>query len=83
MSKLTAQQILKIIEENYSESDFAYNDWLDTDKVEVPSEYVVLLIGNISLQKVWVGAEEAIKPKDNPIPKSSAMYNICCFIDLC
>lgn len=38
MSKLTAQEILKIIEENYSESRFAYNDWLDTDKVEVPSE---------------------------------------------
>lgn len=38
MSKLTAQQILKIIEENYSESSFAHNEWLDTDKVEVPSE---------------------------------------------
>ena len=36
--KLTAQQILKIIEENYSESSFAYNEWLDTDNVEVPSE---------------------------------------------
>lgn len=38
MSKLTAQQILKIIEENYSESSFAHNDWTDTDNVEVPSE---------------------------------------------
>lgn len=38
MIKLTAQQILKIIEENYSERSFAYNEWLDTDNVEVPSE---------------------------------------------
>ena len=33
--KLTAQQILEIIEENYSEEAFAYNDWFDTDNVEV------------------------------------------------
>ena len=38
MNKLTAQQILEIIEENYSEKAFSQNEWIDTDKVEVPEE---------------------------------------------
>lgn len=36
--KLTAEQILDIIRENYSESSFAHNEWLETDEVDVPSE---------------------------------------------
>lgn len=58
--KLTAQQILKIIEENYSESSFAHNDWLDTDKVEIPSE-----VGKKEQEEkdaFWKSIEEEIKP---------------------
>lgn len=35
--KLTAEEILKIVSDNYSELDFAYGEWLETE-VEVPDE---------------------------------------------
>ena len=60
MNKLTAQQILKIIEENYLESSFAYNEWLDTDKVEVPSE-----VGKKEQEEkgaFWKTIEEEMEP---------------------
>ena len=68
--KLTAQQILKIIEDNYSEEAFAYNEWLDTDNVEVPSE-----VGEKEQKEIdafWKSIEEEMKPltytqrKENP-----------------
>lgn len=58
--KLTAQQILKIIEENYSESSFAHNEWTDTDNVEVPSE-----VGKKEQKErddFWKSIEEEMKP---------------------
>lgn len=58
--KLTAQQILKIIEENYSESSFAHNGWLDTDKVKVPSE-----MGEKEQEErdaFWKSIEEEMEP---------------------
>ena len=58
--KLTAQQILKIIEENYSESSFAHNVWLDTDKVEVPEG-----IGEKEQEEraaFWKSIEEEMEP---------------------
>lgn len=58
--KLTAQQILEIIEENYSESSFAYNEWLDTDKVEVPEG-----IGKKEQEEksaFWKSIEEELSP---------------------
>lgn len=35
--KLTATEILEIIKNNYSESDFAYNEWLEAN-IEIPQE---------------------------------------------
>lgn len=37
--KLTAEQILDIIRENYSETDFAYNDWFETENEEINKIY--------------------------------------------
>ena len=58
--KLTAQQILEIIEENYSEEAFAYNDWFDTDNVEVSEG-----IGEKEQEEkdaFWKSIEEEMEP---------------------
>lgn len=70
--KLTAQQILKIIEENYSESNFAYNDWLATDKVEVPSE-----VGKKEQEEkgaFWESIKEEMKPLTYSQRKENSKY---------
>ena len=38
MNKLTAQEILKIVEENYSESSFAYGNWTDINNNSILTE---------------------------------------------
>lgn len=50
LKKLTADEILRIVEKNYSVSSFAYGEWLDTN-LEIP-------------QEVQQKAEETKKDKD-------------------
>lgn len=66
MNKLTAKEILEIVEKNYSESSFAYNEWTELEEdseLELTEEEEALSYSEqekVILQKLGLGEVEEV-----------------------